>query len=216
MRFSKALICCIVAVSTQAIGQDRSALSPSDLPPTNGYSHVVVAPQGRRVVISGQVALDSEGNLVGKDDFEKQCIQVHENIAKALASVGLTFKDVIRTDNYITDRKYLPLLRKVRANYIAKDSPPTSTLLIVDGPISPGAAGRGLRRGHSSRRASEGALTIHSADSIRLNSVLHARGDPLLSDFAARAEHLTQDKGFHIFRNGGDGERRIVVCAIDE
>jgi enamine deaminase RidA (YjgF/YER057c/UK114 family) len=138
MRLSKGLICCcIVAVSTQASGQDGSALSPPDLPPTNGYSHVVVAPKGRLVVISGQVALDGDGNLVGKDDFEKQCVQVHENVAKALASVGLTFKDVIRTDSYITDRKHLPSLRKCRASYIPKDSPPTSTLLVVDGMFRP-------------------------------------------------------------------------------
>lgn len=137
MRLSKTLICCIVVAATPTAAQDRSALSPSDLPPTNGYSHVVVAPRGRLVVISGQVALDSRGNLVGKDDFEKQCIQVHENITKALASLGLTFNDVIRTESYITDRKHLPLLRKVRANYIPKDHPPASTLLVVDGFFRP-------------------------------------------------------------------------------
>lgn len=137
MRISKGLMYCIVVASTQTVAQDHSALSPSDLPPTNGYSHVVVAPKGRLVVISGQVALDSSGNLVGEGDFERQCVQVHENIARALASVGLTFDDVIRTDNYITDRKYLPLLRKVRAKYIPKDHPPTSTLLVVDGLFRP-------------------------------------------------------------------------------
>jgi enamine deaminase RidA (YjgF/YER057c/UK114 family) len=137
MKISNGLMCLFVAVATPAVAQERLALSPSDLPPTNGYSHVVVAPKGRLVVIAGQVAMDSNGNVVGEGDFEKQCIQVHENIAKALASVGLTFKDVIRTDNYITDRKYLPLLRKVRANYIPKDHPPTSTLLVVDGLFRP-------------------------------------------------------------------------------
>ena len=137
MRFLKTLMCCAGLVSLSLAAQDRLTLSPPELPAANGYSHVVVAPQGRRVVISGQVSLDSHGNLIGKDDFEKQCIQVHENITKALAALGLTFDDVIRTDNYITDRKYLPLLRKVRANYIYKDHPPASTLLVVDGLFLP-------------------------------------------------------------------------------
>ena len=106
MRFLKTLMCCAGLVSLSLAAQDRLTLNPPELPAANGYSHVVVAPQGRRVVISGQVSLDSHGNLIGKDDFEKQCIQVHENITKALAALGLTFDDVIRTDNYITDRKF--------------------------------------------------------------------------------------------------------------
>ena len=77
----------LAGISTAAVAQDRSASNPPDLPPATGYSHVVVAPKGRLVVISGQVALDSQGNLVGGDDFEKQCIQVHENLSRALASV---------------------------------------------------------------------------------------------------------------------------------
>lgn len=111
--------------------------NPPELPPANGYSHVVVAPAGRLVVISGQVALNVKGELVGADDFEAQCTQVHENIRAALASLGLTFKDVIRTDNYITDRKYLPLLRRVRSNYLPIDRAPASTLLVVSGLFRP-------------------------------------------------------------------------------
>jgi enamine deaminase RidA (YjgF/YER057c/UK114 family) len=137
VRTMKSLVCCIALLATPALAQEPSRMNPADLPPANGYSHVVVAPEGRRVVISGQVALDSRGNLIGENDFEKQCVQVHENIAKALAALGLTFSHVIRTDNFITDRKYLPLLRKVRANYLPKDHPPASTLLIVDGLFRP-------------------------------------------------------------------------------
>ena len=137
MKILKSLVCCIALLATPTLAQERTTMNPAELPPANGYSHIVVVPEGRRVVISGQVSLDSSGNLVGENDFEKQCIQVHENIAKALAALGLTFKHVIRTDNFITDRKYLPLLRQVRGNYIAKDHPPASTLLIVDGLFRP-------------------------------------------------------------------------------
>ena len=131
MRLPTFLACCVLLTSLGVAAQERS--NPSDLPPANGYSHVVVAPAGQRVVISGQVALDARGELVGAGDFEAQCVQVHENIRTALASLGLSFKDVIRTDIYITDRKYLPLLRKVRANYLPPDHPPASSLLVVDG-----------------------------------------------------------------------------------
>lgn len=125
------IVCGLLAPTVGSAQEQRS--NPPDLPPAHGYSHVVVAPEGRLVVISGQVALDKDGNLVGPSDFEKQCVQVHENIKNALASLGLTFKDVIRTDLYITDRKNLPLLRKVRSTYLPSDHPPASTLLVVDG-----------------------------------------------------------------------------------
>jgi len=136
MRLLKVVILCGLFASAAVFAQERRT-NPAALPPVNGYSHVVVAPAGQRIVISGQVALDAKGNLVGAGDFEKQCVQVHENIKAALASLGLTFKDVIRTDNYITDRKYLPLLRKVRSSYLPTEQPPASTLLLVDGLFRP-------------------------------------------------------------------------------
>ncbi len=136
MRLLKLLALCSLLASVAAGAQERRT-NPAALPPANGYSHVVVAPPGRLVVISGQVALDAKGELVGPEDFEKQCVQVHENIKAALASLGLTFKDVVRTDNYITDRKHLPLLRKVRARYLPAEHPPASTLLVVDGFFRP-------------------------------------------------------------------------------
>lgn len=136
MRLLQALVLCGSLSSTFASADERH-INPPALPPANGYSHVVVAPAGRLVVISGQVALDAKGALVGPGDFEKQCVQAHENIKAALASLGLGFKDVVRTDNYITDRKFLPLLRKVRSGYLPADQPPASTLLVVDGFFRP-------------------------------------------------------------------------------
>ncbi len=135
MRISTAFAFLVLLASMRASAQERS--NPPGLPPAHGYSHVVVAPAGRRVVLSGQVALNAKGELVGPDDFEAQCVQVHENIRSALSSLGLTFKDVIRTDNFITDRKYLPLLRKVRSKYLPADHAPASTLLVVDGLFRP-------------------------------------------------------------------------------
>ncbi len=136
MRFLQALLCCTLGIAAAAAAQG-SRSNPSTLPPARGYSHVVVAPAGRLVVISGQVALDAAGNLVGEGDFERQCIQVHENIKAALASLGLTFQDVIRTDLFITDRKYLPILREVRSRYLPAGNPPASTLLVVSGLFRP-------------------------------------------------------------------------------
>ena len=113
----------------QAAG--RRTLNPPSLPPTRGYSHIVIAPAGRRAVISGQVSLDSLGAVVGEGDFRAQCIQVFENLGRALRSVGAGFEDVVRTDMYVTDLTRLDILREVRARYLPAEHPPASTLVRV-------------------------------------------------------------------------------------
>ena len=110
---------------------ERRTLSPPSLPPTRGYSHIVIAPAGRRAVISGQVSLDSLGSVVGVGDFRAQCIQVFENLGRALRSVGAGFEDLVRTDMYVTDLAHLDVLREVRARYLPAKDPPASTLVRV-------------------------------------------------------------------------------------
>jgi enamine deaminase RidA (YjgF/YER057c/UK114 family) len=97
----------------------------------------VIAPPGRLVSISGQVAIDSTGAVIGEGDFVAQCAQVFENLRQALRSVGLTFVDVVRTDMFVTDLRHLSALRECRARYLPSDDPPTSTLLKVDALLHP-------------------------------------------------------------------------------
>ena len=52
------------------------------------YSHTVVAAGGRTVYISGQVAIDETGALVGGDDLGAQTAQVMRNLGLALAAGG--------------------------------------------------------------------------------------------------------------------------------
>lgn len=112
-------------------------LNPSSLPPAHGYSHVVIAPPGRLVSISGQVAIDSAGAIVGEGNFMAQCVQVFDNLRRALRSVGLTFADVVRTDMFVTDLDHLPALRQCRTRYLPEEDPPTSALLKVEALFRP-------------------------------------------------------------------------------
>jgi len=105
-------------------------LKPEGIAPGTGYSHVVVTSPGKLVFISGQVARDKQGNLVGKGDLRAQTVQVFENLKAALASAGATFNDVVKINWYIKDYKQenLSVLREVRTMYVNKDNPPASTL----------------------------------------------------------------------------------------
>lgn len=123
-----------------AHAQDKGfqTLNPAALPPAHGYSHIVVAPVGRLVTISGQVAMDANGNIVGKDDFAKQCAQVFENIDRALKAVDLTYANVTRTDMFVTDLSHLSELRTCRTHYLPAKHPPAANLAKVDSLFLPG------------------------------------------------------------------------------
>jgi enamine deaminase RidA (YjgF/YER057c/UK114 family) len=118
------------SVYAQAIGT-TTHINPPGLSKPTGYTHVVVAPDHRTVYIAGQVAFDSSGKVVGGDDFRAQAEQVFANLRRALASVGASFEDLVKTTTLITDRKNVPLLREVRDRYLDPKRPPTSTLIIA-------------------------------------------------------------------------------------
>ena len=67
------------------------------------YSHVVVVEGRRTIFVSGQLARDSQGNVVGKGDMRAQLRQVGENITRALAAAGATLNDIVKATTYVTD-----------------------------------------------------------------------------------------------------------------
>jgi reactive intermediate/imine deaminase len=111
--------------------KDRRFLSPDTLPPPFGYSHVVDAPAGRVVYVSGQVPLDAAGELVGEDDFAAQVRQVFENLTAALAAADATWDDVVKLNYFVRDVGEVASLRAIRDEYVNTERPPASTLVEV-------------------------------------------------------------------------------------
>lgn len=109
---------------------------PDGLPPVNGYSHAV-AFDGRMVVVSGQVPLDADGQLVGADDPEAQLRQVFTNLVAALDAAGATPRDVVKLTAFLTDLDDLAAFRKVRDEFLPTDQPPASSLVQVAGLVHP-------------------------------------------------------------------------------
>ncbi len=92
----------------------------------------MVVPSGSHlVVISGQVALDSAGKVVGAGNMTAQATQVFENLKVALAAVGATFKDVIKLNTYLTNMGQSQPFREVRDKYVNAAAPPASTTIEV-------------------------------------------------------------------------------------
>lgn len=107
-------------------------LSPEGLAPGHGYSHVVsVDVPGRLVVISGQVALDAGGRLVGAGDLEAQTRQVLANVATALAAAGAGWEHVVKLGYFVRDAGQVAVVRAVRDEVLPPGVAPASTLVEV-------------------------------------------------------------------------------------
>ena len=108
-------------------------LNPEGLSKPMGYTHVVVAQPGKLVYISGQVAWNASGEVVGKGDLRAQVTQVMENLKTALAAAGATTEDLIKVNYYVVNLKQeqVPIIREVRSKYFSAEHPPASTLIGV-------------------------------------------------------------------------------------
>ncbi|MET8750867.1 RidA family protein [Streptomyces sp. NPDC004667] len=71
-------------------------VNPEGLPEVDAYHQVSIATGSKLVFIAGQVAWDSRGVTVGKDDLAAQVEQCYLNIGTALAGVGASFEDVAK------------------------------------------------------------------------------------------------------------------------
>jgi enamine deaminase RidA (YjgF/YER057c/UK114 family) len=126
-------LCLCTVSATPLMAQAAPAfINPPGLATPGGYTHLVDVPSGTRlVVISGQVALDSAGHVVGVENMTAQATQVFENLKVALAAVGATFNDVIKLNTYLTSMAKSQAFREVRDRYVNPKAPPASTTIEV-------------------------------------------------------------------------------------
>ncbi|QKW08379.1 RidA family protein [Streptomyces sp. NA04227] len=110
--------------------------TPDGLAPGNGYSHVVMG-TGKFIALSGQVALDADGKVVGEGDPGAQARQVFENLRRCLDAAGATFEDVVKLNFFVTDVAHLPTVRPVRDAYVNTARPPASTAVQVSALFRP-------------------------------------------------------------------------------
>ena len=108
-------------------------INPTELSKPPGYTHAVVVSGGTLVYLSGQVALNAHGDLVGKDDFRAQVTQVFENLKSVLAASGTSPEHIIKLNYFVVglDPDKLKIIREVRDRYVNTVSPPASTLVGV-------------------------------------------------------------------------------------
>lgn len=105
--------------------------NPQSMPPANGYTQVVEVRNGRTIYVSGQVAMNQNGELVGPGDLAAQTRQVFENIKAALESSGVSFNDVVKLTFFVTDIAQMQIVRDIRDSYVNTKNPPASSAVEV-------------------------------------------------------------------------------------
>jgi enamine deaminase RidA (YjgF/YER057c/UK114 family) len=115
----------------------RHVAAPDGVAAGRGYSQVVTG-RGRLVVVSGQIAQDSTGELVGPGDPAAQARQVFENLRRCLAEAGAGFGDVVKLTFFVLDIADLPAVREARDAVIDTSRPPASTAVQVAALFAPG------------------------------------------------------------------------------
>lgn len=92
------------------------------------YSHVVSIEPKRFIFISGQLARDKAGNVVGRGDMRAQMKQTFENLKAALEAAGAGLNDLVRTNTYVTDIDEYFKHPDLRMEYLAHAMPTSTTV----------------------------------------------------------------------------------------
>ena len=113
----------------------RENIFPADLSKRVVSGHVLYAPVVRvenastLIFVSGLLARNVDGEIVGRGDMKAQLDQVGKNLKSALASAGASLSDLVRTNTYVTDIEEFFKHADVRMRYF--DALPASTTVEV-------------------------------------------------------------------------------------
>jgi len=116
------LVLCILATLTFNVwAKDPVVIATDDAPAAIGpYSQAIE--YGGLLFISGQIALDSDGQMVA-DDIVTQTEQVMENLGAILAAAGMGFDDALKVTVFLGDLSDFAAFNVVYESFFG-DSPP--------------------------------------------------------------------------------------------
>jgi enamine deaminase RidA (YjgF/YER057c/UK114 family) len=92
------------------------------------YSHVVRVEPRQLIFISGQLARDKDGRIVGVGNMRAQLRQTLENVKSALEAAGASLSDLVRTNTYVTDIDEYFRHTDVRMEYYSHAMPTSTTV----------------------------------------------------------------------------------------
>ena len=106
--------------------------------PRGAYSPAIKVPLGGATMlfVTGQLAIDPNGNVVGVGDAGEQTEYVFHLLERLLSEAGMAWRDVVKTQTFLTNMADYPKFAAVRDRLFATIRP-ASTLLEVKGLARP-------------------------------------------------------------------------------
>ena len=93
------------------------------------YSHAaIVSATGRFIYVSGQVAIDENGALVGKGDAAKQAEQVFKNIHRILTGCGASITDIVKLNWYFKNMSDRAAITAARERFLGAHRPASTAV----------------------------------------------------------------------------------------
>ena len=92
------------------------------------YSHAMVV--NNLVFISGQIPLDTEGNIVS-DDVKEQTKQVLDNLSVVLEEAGSDLNSVVKATIFISDMNEFQQINEVYGSYFSEHQPARSCVEVA-------------------------------------------------------------------------------------
>ena len=102
--------------------------------PISHFADAVIA--GKTLYVSGLVATDGQGNIVGAGDAVEQTRQIFRNLRRILEAAGATPSDVAKLTIFMRDVDQRPLINPVRQEFFGPHRP-ASTLVEVSALVRP-------------------------------------------------------------------------------
>jgi 2-iminobutanoate/2-iminopropanoate deaminase len=113
-----------------------STISTPEAQPVANYKMATRMEGGRLLYISGQVAWDTTGNIVGKGDVRTQARQTFANLRGVLQAAGGDLSNLMKITTYITKIEDFPAVAQARSEVFSGELP-ASTLIVVKGLFHP-------------------------------------------------------------------------------
>jgi len=107
-----------------------STIATPEARPVANYKMATRMEGGRLVYVSGQVAWDASGNIVGKGDVGAQARQVFRNLRQVLQAAGGDLASLMKMTTYITRIEDRPAVAEARGE-VFDGEVPASTLIVV-------------------------------------------------------------------------------------
>ncbi len=115
---------------------ERIRLAESLPEPISHYTDAVRA--GDTLWVSGLLAVDRDGSLIGGSEVTRQAEQVFRNLTLVLNRAGVGFDDVVKVVVYLVEIEHRAAVNEVRKRHFG-ESRPASTLVEVSALAIPGA-----------------------------------------------------------------------------